>query len=163
MSSQKHCSSSPIKKYFGTNRKSIILIIQALNFSEWRYVLAGSSDGLIAIYDTNQEKVSKNESPKSIAEVVGITSNLTSTNKASTSVVQWHPFDNGLFVSSGTDGKLKGICTRNQIENVFFKLTSCSGFKYLPCQARFEFGSDLFQKSGLVSSVINEILVRSSF
>ena len=101
------------KKYFGTNRKSIILIIQALNFSEWRYVLAGSSDGLIAIYDTNQEKVSKNESPKSIAEVVGITSNLTSTNKASTSVVQWHPFDNGLFVSSGTDGKLKGICTRN--------------------------------------------------
>ena len=126
MSSQKHCSSSPIKKYFGTNRKSIILIIQALNFSEWRYVLAGSSDGLIAIYDTNQEKVSKNESPKSIAEVVGITSNLTSTNKASTSVVQWHPFDNGLFVSSGTDGKLKGICTRNQIKDVFFKLTSSS-------------------------------------
>ena len=94
---------------------------------------------------------------------MGITSNLTSTNKASTSVVQWHPFDNGLFVSSGTDGKLKGICTRNQIKDVFFKLTSCSGFKYLPCQARFEFGSDLFQKSGLVSSVINEILVRSSF
>lgn len=79
----------------------------AIDRLEWRYVLAGSSDGLIAIYDTNQEKVSKNESPKSIAEVVGITSNLTSTNKASTSVVQWHPFDNGLFVSSGTDGKLK--------------------------------------------------------
>ena len=96
---------------------------------------------------------------------MGITSNLTSTNKALTSVVQWHPFDNGLFVSSGTDGKLKGICTRNQIKDVFFKLTSCSGFIYpvKACQARFEFGSDLFQKSGLVSSVINEILVRSSF
>ena len=64
-------------------------------FSEWRYILAGSSDGLIAIYDSN----SNNQSPKNVAEVVGITSN-SNPIKSSISVVQWHPFDNGLFVSS---------------------------------------------------------------
>ena len=68
------------------------------NFSEWRYILAGSSDGLIAIYDSNGQTNAK--SPKKVAEIVGITSKLTP-NKYSTSVIQWHPYDNGLFVSSG--------------------------------------------------------------
>ena len=53
---------------------------------------------MIAIYDSNGQTNAK--SPKKVAEIVGITSKLTP-NKYSTSVIQWHPYDNGLFVSSG--------------------------------------------------------------
>lgn len=56
----------------------------AIDPLEWRYLLAGSSDGLIAIYDT----CNTSGSPKHVSEIVGITSN-SSPSKASTSVVQW--------------------------------------------------------------------------
>ena len=45
--------------------------------------------------------------PKHSAELVGLTSSGSEGNRASTSVVQWYPGDNGLFVSSGADGQLK--------------------------------------------------------
>ena len=76
----------------------------AIDPLEWRYILAGSSDGLIGIYDT---KNPSSKSPKHVAEVVALTSNLTSTNKSSTSVVQWYPGDNNVFVSSSANGELR--------------------------------------------------------
>ena len=43
--------------------------------------------------------------PKHSADLVGLTSSVGT--RTSTSVVQWYPGDNGLFVSSGADGQLK--------------------------------------------------------
>ena len=45
--------------------------------------------------------------PKHSAELVGLTSSGSEGNRASTSVVQWYPSDNAVFVSSGVDGQLK--------------------------------------------------------
>jgi DNA excision repair protein ERCC-8 len=72
---------------------------------ESRYILAGSSDGLVAIYDTDN----CSGTPKHVSLMVGSTSNNTASNASSTSMamVQWYPTDNGLFVSSGADGQLK--------------------------------------------------------
>lgn len=75
----------------------------AIDPLEWRYILAGSSDGLVAIYDTKNSS----GSPRHVSEVVGITSNSGGLSRASTSVVQWYPTDNAVFVSSGADGQLK--------------------------------------------------------
>jgi len=68
---------------------------------EWRYILSGTSDGLVAIYDTQN----RSGTPKHSADLVGLTSSVGT--RTSTSVVQWYPGDNGLFVSSGADGQLK--------------------------------------------------------
>ena len=56
---------------------------------------SGSSDGLVAIYDTKNSS----GSPRHVSEVVGITSNSGGLSRASTSVVQWFPSDNAVFVS----------------------------------------------------------------
>jgi len=75
----------------------------AIDPLEWRYILAGSSDGLVAIYDTKNSS----GSPRHVSQVVGITSNSGGLSRSSTSVVQWYPSDNAVFVSSGYDGQLK--------------------------------------------------------
>ena len=73
---------------------------------EWRYILVGSSDGLIAIYDSRN--ISAGGSSKHVSKMVGITSKASAESRsASTSVVQWYPSDNGLFVSSSANGQLK--------------------------------------------------------
>ena len=69
---------------------------------EWRYILSSTSDGLVAIYDTQN----RSGRPVHSAELIGLTSSVAG-SRVSTSVVQWYPGDNGLFVSSGADGQLK--------------------------------------------------------
>lgn len=76
----------------------------AIDPLEWRYILAGTSDGLVAIYDC--QNPSNSGTLKHAAQVVGLTSSQTP-SRSYVSAVQWHPSDNGLFISSGADGQLR--------------------------------------------------------
>uniref|UniRef100_A0A8C2FNA6 Excision repair cross-complementation group 8 n=1 Tax=Cyprinus carpio TaxID=7962 RepID=A0A8C2FNA6_CYPCA len=74
------------------------LVIEVI---DGRYILSGGSDGVIMIYDLENNSKKPQYTCKAICTVVGIYI------KFSIETVQWYPHDTGLFVSSSFDKTMK--------------------------------------------------------
>ncbi|XP_071851733.1 DNA excision repair protein ERCC-8-like [Apostichopus japonicus] len=71
---------------------------------DYRYLLSGGGDGVIAIYDVLTKPVVKEFT---CPYLCGIGRSNESVHKRSVETVQWYPHDTGMFVSSSMDGKVK--------------------------------------------------------
>ncbi|ELU06884.1 hypothetical protein CAPTEDRAFT_147072 [Capitella teleta] len=72
--------------------------------TENRYLLSGSADGIVCVHDMeNHNDVPKAEYP--CVSTIGRSNRYR--HKHSVETVKWYPFDNGMFLTSGTDKVLK--------------------------------------------------------
>ncbi|CAD5118198.1 DgyrCDS6920 [Dimorphilus gyrociliatus] len=77
-----------------------------LDVDEQRYLLSGSNDGKIAVFDTRREKPDDEDATyKSLFTINK--SNNKKHHKFSVTTVKWYPFDNGMFLSCSSDTYLK--------------------------------------------------------
>lgn len=76
----------------------------------FRYMLAGSNDGSVTIYDFD----SFGQTPVQICKIIAsVNSNSPRAHKGVCSWIQWHPNDSGLFTTSSRDYTLKLWDTNN--------------------------------------------------
>jgi len=71
-----------------------------IDATEMRYLLSAGGDGLVAVYDTADELNKRGFTARSIHPDKG------RGHRYAVSSVQWYPFDTGMFVTSGMEGRV---------------------------------------------------------
>ncbi len=89
-----------------------------LEHAEHRYLLAGSADCSVAVYDVAQPvpaNTQSNSGPGDFGSVLKITSTTPGCHQYSVSSVAWYPIDTGLFVTGSFDHQVKvRICCESK-------------------------------------------------
>lgn len=93
-------------------------------------LLAGGSDGYIAIYDTSALPGLERYTYPSVGTIA---LNNKHRHKFSVETVNWYPLDTGLFTSSGTDCLLKVWDTNRLKVGLLFVMLSCRIFQINKC------------------------------
>ena len=80
-----------------------------LEHAEHRYLLAGSADTSVAVYDVAQPRTTGQQGSSSgdCKSVLKITSSNPDSHQYSVSCVTWYPVDTGLFVTGSFDHQVK--------------------------------------------------------